>query len=65
MNDTIAGLAGLTDRTVTTHGRHRVLRMRRRYATDIADLWSAWTDPVRPDRRWSSASPTRPGTARR
>jgi uncharacterized protein YndB with AHSA1/START domain len=51
MTDPITRFTAGTERTVLVAGERRGVRMTRRYATDVADLWSAWTDPVR-TARW-------------
>lgn len=50
MTDPITRFAAGTERTVLASGERRAVRMTRRYDTDVADLWSAWTDPARTTR---------------
>lgn len=51
MTDPITRFAAGTDRAVLATGERRAVRMTRRYDTDVADLWSAWTEPAR-TARW-------------
>jgi uncharacterized protein YndB with AHSA1/START domain len=47
MSDILSRLAGQSVRTVTTVGDRAAVRVTRPFATDVDDLWEAWTDPDR------------------